>query len=606
MEDHTINLKAKIIDLANLYNQREFTKVVDQTNKLIKQHPESFVLWNLLGAAFKGLGKIDESINSFKKVTKLNPKYADGYNNLGVILQEQGRLNESIDCFNKALFLKPDYVQAHNNIGIVYREKGRLKKATKYINKALSLNPNYAEAYNNLAITIKEQGKIDQALKYFHKALSLKPDYAEVYYNLGLTFFEQNEINNAGKSYKNAITLNPNYAEAHNNLATIFKEQGKIDEAIKLLNKAIALKPNYAEAYYNLGIILKEQNRLNTSLELYNKALELKPNYAEAYYNIALIFQEQERLIEAINYYDKALLVRPDYEKAQAQRLYQKAKICDWETFDQDKKLISNLGISKDYIQPFTMLSLEDVPSNHHLRSKLYSNKKFLQTQISFKQTMKTSKNKRLRIGYFSADFQNHATMYLTSKIFEKYNKQKFEVYVYSYGKSSGFDDVREKLKKSVDFFKDVISLSEKDIAMLARDDQIDIAIDLKGYTRGSRSGIFAYRAAPIQINFLGYPGTMGASFIDYIIADPVVIPDNKRKNYSENIIYLPDTYWPTSYSRSTIIKSFTRSEMNLPEKSFVFCCFNNTYKISPNEFDIWMRLLKRIDGSVLWLMGSN
>ena len=606
MKDFNINLKTKIVDLVNLYNQKEFFKVVDQTKKLIKQHPDAFILWNLLGAAFKSLGKIDESINSFKKVTKINPQYADGHNNLGVILQEQGRLDESIESFNKALFFNPNYAQAYNNIGIVYREKGKLDKAAECINKALSLNPNYAEAYNNLATTVKEQGKVDQALKYFNKALSLRPDYAEAYYNLGLAFSEQDEISNAVRSYKKALFLNPNYAQAYNNLATIFKEQGQLDEAIKLLNKAITLKPNFAEAYYNMGIILKGQNKFNSSLEFYHRALQFKSNYAEALYNIAIIFQEQGRLNEAINYYDKALLIRPSYDKAQAQRLYQKAKICDWKKFDQDKELISNLGISKNYIQPFTMLSFEDMPSNHLLRSMLFSKKKYLQTQIPFKEKSKTLRNKRLRIGYFSADFQNHATMYLISKIFEKYNREKFEVYVYSFGESSEFDSVREKLKNSVDVFRDVINLSEKDIAMLAREDQINIAIDLKGYTRGSRTGIFVYRAAPIQINFLGYPGTMGASFIDYIVADTVVIPDNQRKNYSEEIIYLPDTYWPTSYSKSIITKSFTKSEMGLPDEGFVFCCFNNTYKITPKEFNIWMRLLKKVEGSVLWLMASN
>ena len=193
---------------------------------------------------------------------------------------------------------------------------------------------------------------------------------------------------------------------------------------------------------------------------------------------------------------------------------------------------------------------LEDEPDNHLLRSKLYAKKNLNQKQIPLKKKcIQFSEKKRLRIGYFSADFQNHATMYLISEIFEKYNREKFKVYVYSFGKSSDSDEIRQKLKNSVDVFRDVIDLDEKNIALLSRKDKIDIAIDLKGYTRNSRPKIFAYRAAPIQINFLGYPGTLGANFMDYIIADTVIIPDNKRNSYSEKKIYLPFTYQPNSYS---------------------------------------------------------
>ena len=272
----------------------------------------------------------------------------------------------------------------------------------------------------------------------------------------------------------------------------------------------------------------------------------------------------------------------------------------------EDKQIVNKLGKLNNDIPPFTMLSFEDEPSSHLLRSQIYAKKNLYQKQIPFQKNTQFHKNKRLRIGYFSADFQNHATMYLMADIFEKYNREKFKVYVYSFGKSSDSDEIRQKLKNSVDVFRDVINVDEKNIALLSREDKIDIAIDLKGYTRNSRPKIFAYRAAPIQINFLGYPGTTGADFMDYIIADTVIIPNNKRSCYSEKKIYLPFTYQPNSHSAPNVIKNFTKSEMELPEKGFIFCCFNNSYKISINEFNIWMRLLKKVKGSVFWLMGSN
>ena len=532
------NLSNKIAELVKLYNKERFSDLIYEAKKLINQYPKAFIVWNLLGAANKRLGKIDEALSSLKKVTELNPDYADGHNNLAVTLQDLGKFDESIDSFNKALSLKPNYAEAYNNLAITYRKKGQLEKSINTLHKALSLNPNYAEAYNNLATTLKEQGKINEAIEFFNKALSIKP--------------------------------------------------------------------NYAEVYYNMGIILKEKNKFEESIKFYNKALSIKSDYVEAYYNIAIVFQEQGKLIEAIDYFNKALLIKPNYEKAQAQKLYQKAKICDWQGFKEDKQIIKKLGKSKNAIPPFTMLSFEDEPDYHLLRSRLYAKKNYYQKQIPIEKGSFFSKNKRIHVGYFSADFQNHATMYLISDIFEKYHREKFKVHIYSFGKSLVSDEIRQKLKNSVDIFRDVFDLDEKSIALLSRKDNIDIAIDLKGYTRNSRPKIFAYRAAPIQINFLGYPGTLGSDFMDYIIADTVIIPENKTNSYSEKKIYLPYTYWPTSYSTSSIKKNFTKSEMRLPEKGFIFCCFNNSYKISSNEFNIWMHLLKRVKGSVLWLMASN
>jgi len=606
MDISDLKLKEKTTDLINFYNQQRYDEVFELSKKLITQHPRSVTLWNLLGAASKNLGRIDESIRSFKKVIELNPKYPDGHNNLGVVLQEKGDLDESIKCFNKAMFLKPNYSQAYNNAGIVYQKKGKLSLAAKYTKKAIFFNPNYVEAYNNLATINQDQGKLNQAIKYFNKAISLNPNYSEAYYNLGLAFSKLNEFDSAIQSYNKALSLKPNYPEVYNSLATIISQKGKLDEAIKLFNSAILLRPNYSEAFFNIGIVFKKQNKLNEALDSYQKAINFKPSYFESFYNIAIIFQEQGKLHKAIDYYDKALLVRPDYDKAQAQKLHQKAQMCDWKTIQKDKELFFKLGTNNNHIPPFTMLSFEDEPRNHYLRSKLYAKKKYLQKQIPFKKINKISKNERIRIGYFSSDLQNHATMYLASKIFENYNKEKFKIYVYSFGKCLENDEVREKLKNSVDVFRDVLDLSDKDIAMLARADKIDIAIDLKGYTKNSRTGIFAYRAAPIQINFLGYPGTMGANFFDYIIADLTLIPKTKKKFYSEEVIYMPHTYQPTSHSSIISNKIFTKSEMNLPKNSFVFCCFNNSYKISPNEFSIWMRILGRVENSVLWLIETN
>jgi len=284
--------------------------------------------------------------------------------------------------------------------------------------------------------------------------------------------------------------------------------------------------------------------------------------------------------------------------------LHQQAHICDWASLERDQHLISKLGTLKQYIEPFAVLSLEDAPERHRLRSELYAKQNFKQRPLP-PASRPAEKPKRIRIGYFSADFHIFPGMHLMAGLFEKHDRNKFEIFAYSYGPEKN-DSMRQRLIAAFDVFDDVREMTDANIALLARQDKIDIAIHRNGYTAKSRSGIFVYRAAPIQINFLGYPGTLGADLVDYIIADKVVIPARQQPSYSESIIHLPHSYQPNDNTRVISDRGITKFEMGLPEKGFVFCCFNNNYKISPAEFDIWMRLLGKVDGSVLWLLKSN
>ena len=422
-----------------------------------------------------------------------------------------------------------------------------------------------------MGVALQEQGKLEEAIEAYNKALAIKPDYAEAYYNMG-----------------NAL-----------------KEQGKLEEAIEAYNKALAIKPDYAEAYNNMGIALQEQGKLEEAIEAYNKALAIKPDYAEAYNNMGDTLKEQGKLEEAIEAYNKALAIKPDYADARAQCLHQLAHICDWSAIEPDLCYLLELGIKGKAATPFSMLSLEDAPDRHRLRSELYAReKKFLRKPLPAP-SKPSQKPERLRVGYFSADFHNHATMYLMAQVFTAHDKSQFETLAYSYGPDKQ-DEMRKKLVSAVDVFHDVRGMNDIQIVELARADKLDIAIDLKGFTKNTRLAPFAYGLAPVQISYLGYPGTLGADFIDYIVADPVVIPADNRQHYSEQVIYLPNTYQPTDNTRVISDKIITREDMRLPSHGFVFCCFNNNYKISPREFDIWMRLMQKVEGSVLWLLKSN
>ena len=387
-------------------------------------------------------------------------------------------------------------------------------------------------------------------------------------------------------------------------MGVTLQDQGKLEEAIEAYNKALAIKPDYAEAHSNMGVTLKDQGKLEEAIEAYNKALFIKPDYAEAYNNMGNALKDQGKLEEAIEAYNKALVIKPDYESARVQKLHQKAHICDWNSMTADRTLIPELGTTIKHVPPFALLSLEDSPERHQIRSKIYSAAKFPQKLLPG-QVKPSQKPKRIRLGYFSSDLKEHPVAYLMAKMLEQHDRDQFEVFGYSLNGNQQ-SDMRQRLSQSFDSFADVQGMSDRDVALQAWQDGIDIAIDLNGYTQYNRTGIFAYRAAPIQINYLGYPGTLGADFMDYIVADKFLIPEANQKYFNEQPLYLPHTYMPTDDTRELSQKPISRKDVGLPDDAFVFCCFNNNYKISPAEFDIWMRLLSKVEGSVLWLRKSN
>ena len=548
--------------------------------------------------------QLEQKINDLNKALAVKSGNADIYNNMGVTLQEHGNLEKAIETYRKAIAIKPDYAAAYYNMANALKDQGNLEEAIVSYGKALSLKPNYADAHLNMGNALKEQGNLEEAIVSYGKVLLLKPDYVMAYYNMGHTLQDQGNLEEAIKAYSKALAIKPDYAEVHNNMGRILQDQGKLEEAIVSYGRVLSLKPDYVMAYYNMGHALQDQGNLEEAIEAYSKVIAIKPDYIDAHYNMANALRDQGNLVKAIEAYGKALAIRPDYESLVAQKLYWQAHICDWNSIAKDLKRVPELGITKKNVQPFFLLALEDTPERHQTRSKMYANVGYPQKPLPA-QVKPSQKPGRIRIGYFSSDFKEHPVAYLIVKMLEQHNHNQFEIFGYSLHGSQQ-NEMRQRLTKPFDNFANVEDMSDKAIALQARQDGIDIAVDLNGYTTHACTGIFAYRAAPIQINYLGYPGTMGAEFIDYILADPVLIPEDKRQHYSEQIIYLPNTYQPTDNTRAISDEVITREDMGLPREGFVFCCFNNNYKISPVEFDIWMRLLKNVEGSVLWLLKSN
>ncbi len=541
----------------------DFDQLEQRLNDAIKAlaiKPDYADAYNNMGIELEEQSKPKEAIEAYKKAIAIKPDYADAYYNMGNAFKDQGKLKEAIKAYKKAIAIKSDYADAYYNMGIALQEQNKLEKAIEAYNKTLSIKPDYADAYYNIGIALQEQSKPKEAIEAYNKTLSIKPDYADAYYSMGNAFKDQGKPKEAIEAYNKAIAIKSDYADAYYNLGIALQEQSKPKEAIEAYNKAIAIKPDYADAYYNIGIALQEQSKPKEAIEAYNKAIAIKPDHAGAYNNMGNAFKDQGKLEEAIGASNKAIAIKPDHEAARTGNLYQKALICDWDSIAKDANLIPELGTSKKHVSPFALLPLDDSPDRHFTRSKIYAKANYPQKTLPPKDRP-SKRPKRIRVGYFSTDFKEHPVAYLIAKVLEQHNHDQFEVFGYSlHGSSSGV--MRQRLAKSFDCFTDVQDMSDKDISLRARQDKIDIAIDLNGYTQNSRTGIFAYRVAPIQINYLGYPGTLGADFMDYIVTDRFLIPGENQKYFNEKPLYLPNTYMPTDDSRELSQKPMKRSDI--------------------------------------------
>lgn len=502
------------------------------------------------------------------------------------------------DCWGESGNLEQDREQRIGRLIELYRS-GDFEAALIECDHILGEGPN-AFVSNIMGVSHSSLGRLDQAIEFFRQALEISPDYADVHNNLGCALNDLGRSDEAVVSFQQAIAINPTPA-AYNNLGYSYEKLGRSDLAIECLQEAIQFDPDCAEAYNNLGNLLKFQSRNDGALDCYRRAIAIKPDYAEAYNNLGNLLKAEGQQEEALRCLERALEIKPDYPTARAQQLSLLSQLCDWDPIGAAADLIPNLGTEGQAVPPFMMLRFEDDPARHRIRSERFAAERYPRSAWLLP-PRPAARPERLHIGYFSADFHNHATMYLMAKLFEEHDKSRFRISAYSYGPDNRDDEMRRRLLSAVDSFHDVRLSSDEEIARLARAEGLDIAIDLKGYTDNTKSGLFAFRAAPIQMNYLGYPGSMGAAFMDYIIADVVVIPEHYRQFYTEKVVLMPGSYQANDSDRKISDRIFTPEEVGLPPTGFVFCCFNNNYKITPAEFDIWMRLLGAVEDSVLWL----
>ena len=375
--------------------------------------------------------------------------------------------------------------------------------------------------------------------------------------------------------------------------------------AIENFDQAILLDPKCAAAYNNRGSALSFLAQYELAIDSFERGIALGLEQASVYMNLGNAQHCSKRYLEAISSFDKAISLNPNPKFVLDSRFKALIHICDWKHRQETLEEISaKVAQRVDAAQPFVILACTDNPSMHLQAALTFGATRY--PAVSQLGAISPRRNdKRVRIGYFSADFHNHATAYLMAEMFERHDRNQFELVAFSFGPDVQ-DAMRTRLAAAFDQFVDVRLLPDLEVAKLSRQIGIDLAVDLKGYTEGCRTGIFAARAAPVQVSYLGYPGTMGLDYIDYILADDTVIPETSRQHYTEKVVCLPHCYQVNDRQRKVSERKFGRSELGLPETGFVFCCFNNNFKITPSTFDGWMRILRRVEGSVLWLLEDN
>lgn len=451
------------------------------------------------------------------------------------------------------------------------------------------------------ALSLHQAGRLGQARLLYEQILKTEPDHFDALHMLGVIFAQKKNFALSFEMMNKAIARNPGSATAYNNRGIALQELKRHRAAVKSFDQAIALRPGHAKAHFNRGNALRSLQQYSAAVDSYNKAVQLKPDHAATYVVRGESLRDLKKYRAALADYDKAISLKPDYDFLQGTRLHTKLQTCDWSGIEElQSQLEQEIANGKKVAVPFAVPALTGNPGLQKKAASIYLQDQYPANQL-LGELQRYDKHEKIRIAYFSADFRKHPVSLLTAEMFELHDRSKFELMAFSFGPDTG-DQVRARVAAAFDQFIDVREKTDKAIAKLARTMEIDIAIDLTGLTSDARPGVFALRAAPIQVNYLGYPGSIDSGYHDYIIADRTVIPESRRNDYSEKIAHLPDSYMANDSKKKISETKFTREELGLPPKGFIFCCFNNHYKISPVTFAGWMRILAKVTDSILWL----
>ncbi|GMY32140.1 probable UDP-N-acetylglucosamine--peptide N-acetylglucosaminyltransferase SEC [Fagus crenata] len=588
----------------------------------LRIQPKFAIAWSNLAGLFMEAGDLKRALQYYKEAIKLKPTFSDAYLNIGNVYKALGLPQEAILCYQRALQMQPDYVTAYGNLASIYYEQGNLEKAIFHFKRAISLDSGFLEAYNNLGNALKDSGRVEEAIQCYHQCLALQPSHPQALTNLGNIYMEWNMMSAAASCYKATLSVTTGISAPFNNLAIIYKQQGNYADAISCYNEVLRIDPLAADGLVNRGNTYKEIGRVNEAIQDYIRAINIRPTMAEAHANLASAYKDSGHVEAAVKSYKQALILRPEFPEATCNLLHTLQCVCDWE--DRENKFIEVEGILRRQIK------MSVIPSVQPFHAIAYPIDPMLALEISRKYAAHCTvvasryslppfnypaalpikgegRNERLRVGYVSSDFGNHPLSHLMGSIFGMHDRENVEVFCYALSQNDG-TEWRQRIQSEAEHFIDVSSMSSDMIARLINEDKIQILVNLNGYTKGARNEIFAMQPAPIQISYMGFPGTTGASYIHYLVTDEFVSPSCFSHIYSEKLVHLPHCYFVNDYkqkNRDVLDPNCQpkRSDYDLPEDKFIFACFNQLYKMDPDIFNTWCNILKRVPNSALWLL---
>jgi protein O-GlcNAc transferase len=554
------------------------------------------------GNLFNRMELAEQALAAYDQAIALKPDHAAAHANRGAVLGKMDRGEEAIEALDRAIAAAPDFVMAHFNRGNALQQAGQLAGAVESYDRVLALEPGHAYAWNNRGNALKEMGRNEEALAALARAIALAPGNATSHASRGNILFDLERHDEALKSFEQAVALDPKSAVAWLGCGNALFMLQRPDEAGAAYDKALAHDPDMAQAWLGRGNVLYLRKNFDAAMDAYDRALALNPELANAWEGRANVFQKRKQPDRAAEAFGRVMAIDPAHPFAKGALLHQKMLACDWKGVDAlALELENDIAAGKPFAQPFGWQGISASPQSLQRCAEIYAARFYPPRPVAPHPAPRSGK---IRIGYLSGEFREQATSQLLVGMLEQHDRVEFEIYAFD----NGFDDgseIRRRIAGAVDEIVAITNLSDDEAAAVVRARDIDILVNLNGYFGDLRMGIFALKPAPIQVNWLGFPGTLGAPYMDYIIADRTVIPETEARFFSETIAWLPHCYQAND-DRKAIAETGSRAAHGLPETGFVFCCFNNSYKILPEMFARWMRILSATPGSVLWLIEDN
>ena len=584
--------------------QAKFSQAKPILTYVLKIQPKNFDVLHALGFISGTENNHPEAVYYSLKALKIKPDDLEANINCARALQELGKHLDSVRRHQKAIFLSPNNYELWLGCGKSLQSLKRYDEAIAHYDKALSLNPEFASAWSNKGNTLHELKRFDEAIAHFDRALILNPDFAVALSNKGMSLYALKQFEEAIAHYDKALGLSPELVATWSNKGNALYELRRYEEAIAHFDKALSLNPEFASALSNNGNALNELGLYEEAIAHYDKALNLKPDYHEAWSNKGNSLKFLKRHSQSAKCYQKALEFNTEESYLLGQNHHQMMLGCDWTDYENNINEIFHL-VHKGRMggEPFGFQGIANSEELLKKCTEIYSNDKF--PALGNFSKCSQYKHHKIHIGYLCGEFRKHATAILMTRVWELHDKSKFEIFAFDNGWNDS-SDYRQRIDRAFTNIFDISKASDLEVVKLIQENEIDILVNLNGFFGEFRQRVFSYRPSPIQVNYLGFPGTIGSKYIDYLIADKVVIPEESKIHYVEQVIYLPNCYQANDDQRKISDRQFSRAQLGLPEDTFVFACFNNNYKITPFVFDSWMRILSAVHGSVLWLLADN